>query len=97
MSGFKWEIVVLDGIILDEQGEKKRRAIYSTFLPILMQVALRERHQLLLLDNFERLLPAAPQMVELLARCQHLKLLVTSRAVLRVQGEYAFPVSPLAL
>src|SRR5262249_36774792 len=66
-------------------------------LPDLLQAALREKHMLLLLDNFERLLPAALQVADLLAYCQHLKVLVTSRAVLHIQGEYEFPVSPLAL
>jgi predicted ATPase/transcriptional regulator with XRE-family HTH domain len=63
----------------------------------LVQEALREKHLLLLLDNFERLIPAALQVVDLFACCQHLKILVTSRTVLHVQGEYEFPVSPLAL
>lgn len=62
-----------------------------------MQAALREKRLLLLLDNFERLTPAAPRLLELLACCAQLKLLVTSRAVLHVQGEYEFPLSPLAL
>jgi len=63
----------------------------------LVQAALRDRRLLLLLDNFERLLPAAPQLVNLLARCPQLTILVTSRAVLHLQGEYEFPLSPLAL
>ena len=63
----------------------------------LLQIALREKQQLLLLDNFERLVQAAPQLADLLARCPQLKLLVTSRAVLQVQGEYEYRVSPLAL
>jgi predicted ATPase len=63
----------------------------------LVQSALRDKRLLLLLDNFERLLPAAPRLTALLARCPQLKILVTSRAVLHVQGEYEFPVSPLAL
>ena len=50
-----------------------------------------------MLDNFERLVQAAPQIANLLARCPQLKLLVTSRAVLQVQGEYEFQVPPLAL
>jgi predicted ATPase/DNA-binding CsgD family transcriptional regulator/transcriptional regulator with XRE-family HTH domain len=63
----------------------------------LVQAALREKHLLLLLDNFERLLPAALQVIDLLTRCPQLKILVTSRTVLHVQGEYEFLVSPLAL
>ncbi len=63
----------------------------------LLQMALREKQLLLLLDNFERLVQAAPQLVDLLTRCPQLTLLVTSRAVLQVQGEYEFGVSPLAL
>src|SRR5258708_19267240 len=63
----------------------------------LLQAFLRHKHLLLLLDNFEQVLPAASQLMELLAACPDLKLLVTSRAVLHVQGEQEFPVSPLAL
>jgi predicted ATPase len=63
----------------------------------LLQVALQDKQLLLLLDNFEQILPAAPQLMELLAACPGLKLLVTSRSVLHVQGEQEFPVSPLAL
>ena len=63
----------------------------------LVPIALRNKRVLLLLDNFERLLPAAPSLTALLARCPRLKILVTSRAVLHVQGEYEFPVSPLSL
>jgi len=62
-----------------------------------LKVALRNKHLLLFLDNFEQLLSAAPQLPALLAECPHLKVLVTSRARLRVQGEHEFPVSPLAL
>ncbi len=63
----------------------------------LLRLALNDKQQLLVLDNFERLVQAAPQIVNLLARCPQLKLLVTSRAVLQVQGEYEFQVPPLAL
>lgn len=63
----------------------------------LLQTALRDRQQLLVLDNFERLVQAAPQIADLLARCPQLKLLITSRAVLQVQGEHEFQVPPLAL
>src|SRR5439155_3026125 len=62
----------------------------------LVKVALRKRHLLLLLDNFEQVLNAAPQLPELLEECLHLKILVTSRARLHVHGEHSFPVPPLA-
>ncbi len=65
--------------------------------PDLLQTALRDRQQLLVLDNFERLVQSAPQIADLLARCPQLKLLITSRAILQVQGEYEFQISPLAL
>lgn len=62
-----------------------------------LQAALREKHHLLVLDNFEQVIAAAPSLVNLLAVCPHLKLLVTSREVLRVRGEHEFVVQPLAL
>ncbi|MBA3517232.1 MAG: tetratricopeptide repeat protein, partial [Rhizobiales bacterium] len=62
-----------------------------------LTAALRERDLLLVLDNFEHLLEAAPLLAGLVAGCPRLKLLVTSRARLRVSGERTFPVPPLAL
>ncbi len=52
---------------------------------------------LLLLDNFEHLIRAAPTVAELLAIAPNLKILVTSRSALHVYGEQEFPVPPLAL
>ena len=52
---------------------------------------------LLVLDNFEHLIKAAPIVAELLATGPNLKILVTSRAALHVYGEHEFPVPPLAL
>jgi predicted ATPase/predicted Ser/Thr protein kinase len=52
---------------------------------------------LLLLDNFEHLVQAAPTVAELLAMGPNLKILVTSRAALHVYGEHEFPVPPLAM
>ena len=62
-----------------------------------LQVALGEQSFLLLLDNFEQVLAAAPRLADLLAACPNLHLLVTSRAPLRLQGEREFAVSPLPL
>ncbi len=63
----------------------------------LLVLALHERHLLVLLDNFEQVLASAPQLAILLQACPRVKMLVTSRAVLHVQGEYEYPVLPLAL
>src|ERR1700730_17186066 len=52
---------------------------------------------LLLLDNFEHLVQAAPTVAELLAMGPNLKIMVTSRAALHLYGEHEFPVPPLAL
>jgi predicted ATPase/class 3 adenylate cyclase len=55
-----------------------------------------ERELLLLLDNFEQVVEAAPELSALLSACSNLKLLVTSRERLRIQGEREYPVPPLA-
>jgi predicted ATPase/class 3 adenylate cyclase len=66
-------------------------------LPESLKAYLQEKHLLLLLDNFEQVLAAAPLVAELLASCPRLKILVTSRAALRLRGEKEFLVPPLAL
>ena len=58
---------------------------------------LREKRTLLVLDNFEQVLDAAPIARQLLEGSAWLRVLVSSRAVLRVSGEQEFPVPPLAL
>ena len=58
---------------------------------------LRKRKLLLLLDNFEHLTDAAPDVADLLASSPGLKVLVTSRTPLRLSGEHEFSVPPLAL
>jgi len=52
---------------------------------------------LLLLDNFEHLIQAAPSVADLLATAPNLKIMVTSQAALHLYGEHEFPVPPLAL
>jgi predicted ATPase/DNA-binding winged helix-turn-helix (wHTH) protein len=51
---------------------------------------------LLLLDNFEQVLPAASVVAETLEECPSLKIMVTSRSRLHIYGEQEFPVKPLA-
>ncbi|HET8850939.1 MAG TPA: NB-ARC domain-containing protein, partial [Ktedonobacteraceae bacterium] len=63
----------------------------------LLQLALVEQHLLLVLDNFEQVAAAAPLLVDLLAVCSRVKLLVTSREVLHVRGEHECAVLPLVL
>jgi predicted ATPase/transcriptional regulator with XRE-family HTH domain len=58
---------------------------------------LHRKQLLLVLDNFEQVLAAAPMVGELLAAAPLLKVLITSRAALHVYGEQEFPVPPLAL
>ncbi len=58
---------------------------------------LHDKRTLLVLDNFEQLLSAAPIATELLEASPGLRVLVSSRATLRVYGEQEFPVPPLAL
>jgi hypothetical protein len=55
-----------------------------------------DRELLLLLDNFEQVVEAAPELGQLLESCANLKLLVTSRELLRIRGEVEYPVPPLA-
>jgi len=57
---------------------------------------LRDRTTLLVLDNLEQLLPV-PFLARLLASCQRLMVLVTSREVLRLSGEFEYVVPPLAV
>jgi predicted ATPase len=66
--------------------------------PLLEGIAthLREKHLLLVLDNFEQIVQAADQVRALVAACPRLTLLVTSRAPLRLSGEREFPIPPLA-
>ena len=58
---------------------------------------LREKHLLLLLDNCEQVLGAAPALAHLLAVCPRLALLATGRAPLRLRGEYEVALAPLAV
>ncbi|HEX7102767.1 MAG TPA: tetratricopeptide repeat protein [Nitrolancea sp.] len=67
--------------------------------PLIERIAatLDGKPALLVLDNFEQVVTAASDVIDLLRRCPRLTIVVTSRATLRVRGEYEYQVSPLAL
>ena len=72
-----------------EQGSQPLRESLITHL--------RSRRVLLVLDNFEHVVTAAPLTLELLSASPGLKVLCTSQVVLRVRAEQEFPVAPLPL
>jgi predicted ATPase/class 3 adenylate cyclase len=63
----------------------------------LLEGYLRDRRTLLLLDNLEQVLEAAPVVDRLLSTAAGLKILATSRTPLGLYGEYEFPIPPLSL
>jgi predicted ATPase len=58
---------------------------------------LRDKRVLLVLDNFEQIVEAGPQVAQLLREAPNVKVIVTTRIVLKVYGEREFPVPPLGL
>jgi predicted ATPase/DNA-binding SARP family transcriptional activator len=60
-----------------------------------LRAVLADRHLLLVLDNFEQVCSAAPQIAELLASCPELRILVTSREPLKVRAERLIEIPPL--
>jgi predicted ATPase len=69
----------------------------SQSLPALVQTYLRDKEMLLVLDNMEHVLAAAPELAELIAGTSQLSVLTTSRAPLRLRGEQEYALAPLAL
>jgi predicted ATPase len=61
-----------------------------------LKYALQDRERLLVIDNFEQVVEAAPAVGELLAAASRLKVLVTSRARLHIYGEHEYRVPPMA-
>ena len=74
---------------LSETGDRSVREI--------LREHLRGRRMLLVLDNFEHVMEAAPEVADLLGACADLVVLATSRAALRVRGEKEYSVQPLAV
>ena len=62
-----------------------------------VSAALRDRQVLLFLDNFEQAVASAPLLADLLTAAPRLEILVSSRTVLRLSGEYEYEVTPLAV
>ena len=71
--------------------------VLAVDLPVRVRSAFSDRSLLLVLDNFEHLLDAAPLVGELLTSVAALRVFVTSRAPLRVRGEREYAVGPLQL
>src|SRR5260221_2416035 len=79
------------------RSHTSRSMMGGTALEQMLLSYLRGRQTLLLLDNFEHVVAAAPLGADLLAACPAVKILVTSRASVHVRGEHEYPVLPLAL
>jgi predicted ATPase len=62
-----------------------------------LRAHLRDKHLLLVLDNFEQVAAAAPQIADLLATCPGVRALVTSRVTLALSGEHEYALRPLGL
>lgn len=62
-----------------------------------LRAALRDDDHLLVLDNFEQILPAASTLADLLDTCPNVTLLVTSRVVLGIAGEHVVDIRPFPL
>jgi predicted ATPase/class 3 adenylate cyclase len=73
-------------------GEQGRMPVMDT-----LEIELRHRTMLLVLDNFEQVIEAASNVAALLAAAPKIRFLVTSRGPLRIRGEREFPVPPLLL
>jgi len=80
---------IAQSVGLQDIGSRPVRDLLITYLS--------DKRLLLLLDNFEQILAAASVVADVLLAAPGLKVLVTSRAVLRLRGEHEYPVPPLGL
>jgi predicted ATPase/class 3 adenylate cyclase len=86
------EIALVTSAIAQALGVRQRQG--QTLADSLVAY-LRERRLLMLLDNFEQVVEAAPLVRDLLVACAGIEVLVTSRVVLRLTSEHEYPVPPL--
>lgn len=73
------------------------KEISGQALPNTLKSYLLAKQILLVLDNFEHVIAAAPLVAELVSSAQKLKIIVTSRQALNIQGEQEYPVHPLSV
>ena len=80
--------------IANELGvtEKSNRSLVES-----LQRYLSNKHMLMVLDNFEHVMKSAPLVTDLLALAPRLTIMVTSREVMRLNGEFEYPVRPLSV
>ena len=71
-------------------GERRERQLGDTLARV-----LADKRVLLVVDNFEQVIAAAPEVAALLATCPRVSVLATSREALRVRGERVVPLPPL--
>jgi diguanylate cyclase (GGDEF)-like protein len=62
-----------------------------------MKSALKDKHRLIIIDNFEQVISAAPMIAELLTSARLLTVMVTSREALHISGEHVFTVPSLEI
>jgi predicted ATPase/class 3 adenylate cyclase len=74
------------------KGEEGSRSVLET-----LAIELRNQRCLLVLDNFEHVIEASPAIGKLVRAASQIRVLVTSRSPLRIQGEHEFAVPPLEL
>ena len=82
---------IAQAVGLREAGNKSLHENLMEYLSALHQPLL------ILLDNFEHLVSAAPVVAQMLTASPRLKVVITSQAPLHIYGEHEFPVPPLAL
>ena len=80
---------IVQAVGLSERDDRPPRDTLAAYLAT--------KDALLLLDNFEQVLAAAPLVADLAALCPNLRILVTSRSILRVRGERTYLLEPLLL